>query len=64
MILKWYEMSCDHCGSSDYYRHNIANAEMNARKNGWIISKSKNHFCCLKCLNSYEEVLKAKKIIK
>ena len=61
MIHKYYEITCDHCGCADFYTVSIAEAEKDARKNGWIITKSKNHFCDSECKYSYNDQIQVEK---
>ena len=47
MIRKWYEISCDTCGSTEHFGIGIR-CEIQARHTGWIISKY-GHFCDENC---------------
>ena len=48
MKRTWVEMSCDKCGGSACH-YPPGNVDKAARKDGWIITKDKKHFCTEEC---------------
>ena len=53
MVNTWIEMSCDNCGQADYYPP--SGHEKAARKNGWIITRDKKHYCDSRCKKKAED---------
>lgn len=50
--IKWYEVSCDQCGSGEHFRIGL-DWKIQARETGWIISKGKKAFCSKECWIKY-----------
>lgn len=47
MIMKWYEITCDYCGTAvNHLPYRPSNDEL--EKDGIIIRRGK-HFCCNQC---------------
>jgi hypothetical protein len=55
MIKKWYEISCDECGSVEYLKGTQKIVEETAIDIGWI-KKGQKHFCCEKCLKTRNDI--------
>lgn len=48
---KYIEISCDTCGSVDYYRPGAFT--VNAKEDGWIFAAGGMHFCTVECRARY-----------
>lgn len=48
-IVRWYEIVCDTCGNAIHFMGSIKIAERDARKQGYIITANKEHFCTQEC---------------
>ena len=53
---KWYEVTCDNCGSSSHYGVGIPWREQ-AKEDGYIV-KGKLAFCDDKCLKKFKDTVK------
>ena len=51
MVRKYYEISCDTCGSGDHDTVGGDALKKRARENGWIITKDNEHYCTKECYN-------------
>ena len=52
-VRKYYEISCNQCGSGHLYIHSIKYANSSFKEEGGLIKKGK-HFCTKECLNKFE----------
>jgi hypothetical protein len=60
MRTKYVEISCDVCGSVDYYPDGRY-VEAAAKDNGWLIryfNRKVHHFCSEKCVAKFREANK------
>lgn len=48
MIRKWYEVSCDSCGSAEHFGGSLESAKKQATEVGWIIV-GRLTFCTIEC---------------
>jgi len=60
MLMRIYELSCDHCGSVDHGR-SVKNMRDTAtwifKRLGKDMDRRMHHFCSKECLRRYEEDL-------
>jgi len=48
VLAKYYEITCDFCGSAEPLPGNRADVEARAKANGWLFIKDK-HYCMQRC---------------
>lgn len=52
MIRRWYEVSCDECGSAEHFGGSIDSAKKQAMETGWLVV-GKFIFCTAACKNRH-----------
>jgi hypothetical protein len=55
MIRRYIEISCDTCNCACHYQIGCGSAEVQARDEGWIITKDGRHYDSVKCYNARQK---------